>query len=458
MLDSIIILSYFLINISVAIYYGAKNAKGYFEVSKKYSLTTLTATMFATAVGGSTLIMLPDKFNEFGMKFFVMLGGNYISQLVIALFVVTKMKKWLGCLTPSDVISDIFSPKLKLLCGFCSAFVSIGFVAVQLHAFGKTLHYFYGFKMEYIVIMCSLLVIIYTAWGGLNSVIRTEMFQFCVIIIGVTFLTKMGLNSVGGLSELFAFLPAYKIDWKLNSIDDFNYFLNFILVGFNPSFLQRVFIAKNITQARDASLLYNFLAMIFFLVIGICGLIVYLHDPSITTMVIPYLSNLILPPGIKGLIIAAILAAIMSTAESDLNIASVSLYRDVFKKKANQTNIIFVKWLAFMLGILAIIIALAFDNIIDILFFVIDFWAVTFMFPLIFGILGIVIDYKKLYVVIIASIAAMCIYQFSISDKLISANIIGCMVNIIAYLGFYFYKRYVYVEKAKKVPTISRIT
>ena len=64
MLDSIVIVFYFLINIGVAIYYGAKTTKGYFEVRRKYSLTTLTATMFATAVGASTIILVSDKFYE----------------------------------------------------------------------------------------------------------------------------------------------------------------------------------------------------------------------------------------------------------------------------------------------------------------------------------------------------------------------------------------------------------
>jgi len=453
-LDNIIILFYFLINIGVAIYYGAKTTKGYFEVRKKYSLTTLTATMFATAVGASTIILVSDKFCEHGIKFFFMLSGNYISQLIVALFIITKMQKWLGCLTPADVIADIFSPKLKSLCGWCSVLVSIGFVAIQLHAFGKIIQYFYGFKMEYVVIVCSLFVVIYTAWGGLNSVIRTDIFQFCVIIIGIIFLAKMGLNSVGGISALLSELPEDKLNWRLNDIGEFNFFLNVALVGFNPSFLQRVFIAKDIIQARNASLLYNFLAMIFFIIVGVCGLVACFHNPSLTTMVIPYLSQLILPDGVKGLIIAAILAAIMSTADSDLNIASVSLYRDVFKKKINQNNTKFIRWLTFLLGIGSIVIALAFNQIIDILFFVIDFWAVTFMFPLIFGILGMVIDYKKLYIVIGASIFAMIIDQLLVANKLISSNIIGCVVNIVTYLGFYFYKKYLYVEKNKEASVI----
>ena len=107
-----------------------------------------------------------------------------------------------------------------------------------------------------------------------------------------------------------------------------------------------------------------------------------------------------------------------------------------------------------MLGIGSIIIALVFNQIIDILFFVIDFWAVTFMFPLIFGILGMVIDYKKLYIVIGASIFAMIIYQLLVANNLISSNIIGCVVNIVTYLGFYFYKKYLYVEKNKKASVI----
>ena len=52
------------------------------------------------------------------------------------------------------------------------------------------------------------------------------------------------------------------------------------------------------------------------------------------------------------------------------------------------------------------------------------------------------------------SIFSMIIYQLLVANKLISSNIIGCVVNIVTYLGFYFYKKYLYVEKNKEASVI----
>lgn len=442
MLDSIILGLYFIIVIFITKLTSAKNLKEYLFVNRKYSLTTLTAAMFASAVGGSSIIAVSDKFYEYGVSFFLMLSGNYLSQIIIALFIITKMKKWIGCLTPADIISDIFSPKLRLLCGLSTAFVSAGFVAIQFYACGQVLYFILGVKIEYIIIACAIIGSIYGAMMGLNSVMRTEVFQSCIIFIGIILVAKIGVNNIGGISEFIKKLPSEKVNFDFFNKDGINFFLSATLVGFNPSFLQRVFVAKDIGQARDATLLYNLLVVVLFVILGIIGLVAFVYNPNLETSVIPYLYGEILPKGIKGLVVAALLSAIMSTANSDLNIASVSLYKDVLNERKYDNNPQIIKALTFALGIISTIIAISFTGILEILFFFVNFWAITFMFPLIFGILSIKIHYKQLYVVIILSIILMTMYELFVFDKLINSNIIGSALNIIIYLMFYCYNKW----------------
>ena len=114
-IDLIIISFYLLGTLVLAFAYSRKEKKhdAYFVGKNKYSLATLAATFFATVVGAASTFYVAEQYYRGGVKFFFVLSGTYISSIFVAIFVVPKMTKWMGSLTPGQIIADIYSLKLK---------------------------------------------------------------------------------------------------------------------------------------------------------------------------------------------------------------------------------------------------------------------------------------------------------------------------------------------------------
>ena len=444
-IDLAIISLYLLITLLLAFMYSRKDKdhSSYFVGKNKYSSVALAATFFATVVGAGSTFYVAGEYYRTGIKFFFILSGTYISSFFIAIYVVPKMAKWLGSLTAGEIIASVYSPNLQRGCGIVAAIVSIGFVAVQIHAFGYVVAFFYDFPKHYSMLLGGLFTVLYTSYGGINAVIRTDIFQFCMIFATIFILAKVTMTAAGGNSDLLNELNLSNA--KLNfSKEDLILWLNFSLMCFSPSLIQRICIARNTDQAKKARLLSLFLWVIFSSFVGVCGIIAYLMFPNIDPkMTLPTLVSNVVPAGIKGVIISGLLASIMSTADSDLNIAAVSMYKDVFQYKVNNQGLSKIRKISFALGILAILIASSFNSIIEILMFVINCWAITFMFPLIFGIMNWHVSSKAvIYSIALAIITSVIWELFLRQDSPIGSSIVGGTINILTLCIFYNIHKY----------------
>jgi solute:Na+ symporter, SSS family len=443
-IDLAIILLYLFVTLLIAIVYQRreKGPRSYFVVQKKYSLLTLTATFFATVVGAASTFYVAEEYYKAGTKFFFVLSGTYITSILIALFVVPKMSKWLGKLTPGEIIADIYSSKLRRVCGLTAAIVSIGFVAVQIHAFGYVIAFFYNIPKHYSIILGGMFTIFYTSYGGINSVIRTDVFQFCMIVVTVIIMSTISFNELSDGNSLYNELNLLKTGLDFNK-RDLILWLNFSLLCFNPSIIQRILIGRNIRQSQHARLLSLALWIMFSTLIGFCGIAAYLMFPEINPeMTIPTLIHKVIPAGLKGIVVTGFLASIMSTADSELNIAGVSIYKDIFQYEIHKKGLFTMRKISFALGTLAILISLSFNSMVEILFFVMNFWSITFMFPLIFGIIGLKISYKSvMYSISFAIIISIIWESFLRGDSLVSSALVGGFANILAFFMFYLLQK-----------------
>ena len=450
--DLIIISLYLLVTLFLAFMYSRKNKdySSYFIGKDKYSSIALAATFFATVVGAGSTFYVAGEYYRTGIKFFFVLSGTYVSSFFVAIYVVPRMTKWLGSLTPGEIIAGIYSPVLQRGCGVIAAIVSIGFVAVQVHAFGYVVAFFYDFPKHYSMLLGGLFIVLYTSYGGINAVIRTDIFQFCMIFATIFILAKVTMNAAGGNNSITNEFNLLNTGLNFNK-GDLILWLNFSLMCFNPSLIQRICIARNVNQAKKARLLSLFLWVIFSSLVGICGITTYLMFPNIDPkMTIPVLITNVVPVGIKGIIISGLLASIMSTADSDLNIAAVSMYKDVFQYKIDNQGLPKIRKISFALGVFAILIALSFNSMIEILLFVINCWAVTFMFPLIFGIMNWHISSKAVIYSISLAIITSVIWEIFLRQSLsVGSSIIGGLVNILSLLIFHNIQKY----KIKKFKT-----
>jgi solute:Na+ symporter, SSS family len=206
---------------------------------------------------------------------------------------------------------------------------------------------------------------IYTIIGGLSAVIYTELMQTLVLLAGAVILTVIGLSEVGGFAGLRAAVPAdYFSMIKPASHPEFPWtgiFLGAPILGIwywctDQVIVQRVLSAKDEGHAKAGTIFAGFLKILPVFVLVLPGLIAFGLYPQLFTtnasgtvtngdIAYPTLIVNLLPSGLVGLMVAALLAALMGGMASVFNSASTLVTLDFYKRvrpTASEKQLVFV--------------------------------------------------------------------------------------------------------------------
>ena len=203
---------------------------------------------------------------------------------------------------------------------------------------------------------------IYTVFGGLRAVLYTDTAQAVILLVGSFFITFFGLKALGGWGELRAICAAKEASyalWRPLSDPDFPWLGILIaspVIGIwywctDQYIVQRTLAAKNLATARRGALWGSFLKVWPVLIFLVPGLIGYaLHTKGIVTIppkldaagnviaaingdqVFPTMVSTLLPPGLRGLVVGGLMAALMSSLSSLFNSCSALFTVDIYEK------------------------------------------------------------------------------------------------------------------------------
>jgi SSS family solute:Na+ symporter len=186
---------------------------------------------------------------------------------------------------------------------------------------------------------------VYTVAGGLRAVIYTEVVQTFVLILGSVVLVVLGLVAVGGWSGLEARVPAgFFSMWKPADHPDFPWtgiVFGAPILGIwywctDQHIVQRVLAARNISEARTGTIFAGYLKILPVFIFVLPGIIAAALYSDVrgggADSAYPVLVTRLLPAGFKGLVIAALIAAVMSSLSSVFNSCSTLVTWDVYRK------------------------------------------------------------------------------------------------------------------------------
>jgi len=248
------------------------------------------------------------------------------------------------------------------------------YVSAQLVASGKILSETFGWDYHAALILGFVIITFYTLMGGFFAVAWTDVFQGMLIVIILVFLPIIGIFEMGGIGAILSKIGQINI----NTISPtYGYGgLLFILFAFasmawffgypgQPHVLTRYMAIKNEKKIWDSSLIgmvWVIISLWGAVLIGIIGLAMFeaIPDPE---KVMPMLAIALLPEWLAGIVIAAIVAAIMSTADSQLLVATSSVVEDVYHKlinpNAHQKKLLLLsRSFVFLLSVIALIFAI----------------------------------------------------------------------------------------------------
>ncbi|MDF2965767.1 MAG: sodium:solute symporter family protein [Rickettsiaceae bacterium] len=396
-LDLLIIASYLVISIILGLYSTKKtdSTREYIIGGKDFPTFFLFATITATCIGGGSTVSHAAEVVKFGILVSLANMGQICEKLITANVLVPRMGRFLDKLTVGEILEDTYGTPARVVTGICGALFSAAVLAAQIKALSFLISYFLPVSNIAATIGSCAVFIFYSAIGGVRAVTITDVLQFIALAITVPMVLNVGLFEVGGWSGLIEKVPANHLNIFADSKLIARYsciFLLFSIPCFDPAIMQRILMGKNITQVRTAFNLSALFDLPFYLIAGLIGLIVVALAPNVApNQGFLYLIDNILPVGIKGLAISGMLAVVMSTADSYLNVTSAYVVHDIvrpIKRLSDAQELSLMRWITVLIGAFAVSMALAFESIYELVLFSYNFWAPVVVVPLLVVIFG----------------------------------------------------------------------
>ena len=359
--DLLVIAAYFLVLSGIA-YWAAKKEKNvssdFFLASRDVGWLAVGASLFASNIGSEHLVGLAGTGAASGLAVghFEWLA-SFILLLLGWLFVPFYLRS--GVYTMPEFLERRYNPASRSYFTWVSI---VGYVltkiSVTLFAGGVVMRAVTGYDFWTSAAILIVITGLYTIFGGLRAVIYTEVMQAVVLIVGSITLMFIGLHAVGGWSGLRASVPPdFFSMWKPSSHKDFPWtgvVFGAPILGIwywctDQHIVQRVLAARNIQEARRGTIFAGYLKILpvfIFVLPGIIAAALYQDVRSgQADSAYPILVTRLLPIGFKGLVLAGMLAALMSSLASAFNSVSTLLTWDVYRKwrpNATEARLVFV--------------------------------------------------------------------------------------------------------------------
>lgn len=185
-----------------------KSAEDFFVSGRSLNKWTAANTMAATAIGSGTTIGVCTMAYENGIAASWILIGYSLGFVLIALLIGKKIYR-LDALTLTDVIGSHYNGTVKNLTTLLVLISYVGIACAQFIALGNIMSVLLGIDFKVSVIICGIVVIIYTTLGGLSALSITDSYQLIINLIGImVILPLLGFKLTHGFTDIVASLPA----------------------------------------------------------------------------------------------------------------------------------------------------------------------------------------------------------------------------------------------------------
>jgi SSS family transporter len=311
-----------------------------------------------------------------------------IAGFIIGFFIAPRWRKT-GALTAAQYITERLGYKTQRFYTYLFLFISIFTTAFFLYPVAKIVQVSSGIPINWSIVMLGLLILVYTAVGGLWAVIVTDVLQFVVLTAAVLIVVPLSLELTNGISGFidqaptgFLSLTGGEFTWEF--ILAFGFYNLFFIAG-NWAYIQRYTSVSSPASAKKVGWLFGLLYLI--------SPVIWMLPPMIYRLVNPNLAGLegegayllickeVLPAGMLGLMLGGMIFAASSSVNTTLNISAGVITNDIYKHfrpdSSNKKLVGVGRLSTVILGILTILIALMVPSMGGIVEAVISLGAIT---------------------------------------------------------------------------------
>ena len=370
MIDLIIVCAYFILIFVTAVTGRAKGkelgAEAYFLSNRNLRWPSIAVSTIATNIQGYQFLGMMGSAYLYGLAQ-ASLEINAIQGILMAAFIFVPMYLREQVITVTQFIKKKLGRTVSLFYSVANialfstitlgAALFWGAYAADL-VFGDYLSFIHPdrlIRISILILGLGIFSAIYTYLGGLAAVVRTDIIQFSILFIGGIVVLFVAIHHLGGWSELYQktpekmhlHLPANhkKLPW----IHIFGLFLlNINYWCANQTVMQRSLAARSLKDAQVGLMVGGVMKYAMAVLIVVPGIALYgilgsngLDDPD---MAFPYIVREFLPVGVKGIILCALFASLMSTVDSTFNslatLWSIDIYKEYLRPDASEQEVV----------------------------------------------------------------------------------------------------------------------
>ena len=374
---TIVIYLVLLFSVGAVLAFKVKNQEDFMVAGRKLTAPILVGTLLATWIGSGDIFSFSDLSYNHGFSSLIGSAGGWLGILVVY-FIAARVRTF-GQFTVPDILEVRYNKWARLLATVTTIVAYVTIVSYQFRGGGWVLNIISDGKIpvEIAMMIVAVFVVLYTLTAGMLSVAYLDVINGIIILFGVFLAIPFLIHHIGGIEYISANVTPRKhvLLGNMTTIQAMGYFVPTLLLALgNGNMYQRFFSAKNPNEAKKSVVGW---------IIGVILIGVALQ--SLAVMGSSYFKNLSaaesgkiillvahqgVPVVIGCILIAAIVAIIISTANSFLLVPATNVMRDIYQRFINpgitdKMIILFSRFVVIILGIFAFALMQFFPRILD---------------------------------------------------------------------------------------------
>lgn len=450
-LDIGIVILYLVVLVAMGLKGGGsvESAGDFTAAGRKYGAPVIFATLAASYIGGGYSSGNAAEAFSGGIGMTVALFGFSIATILTGKYLVPGILRFEGAASTGEIIARAYGRTAGILTGIFAFLCCAGVVGAQMESMGVAFHTLLGIPPAAGILLGCGIVLLYSTVGGLQSVIAADMVQFVLLAVGMPLLLILSLHRAGGVGAVINATPT-SFFHPLNGTTPLGFLSLMLTMTFGealvPPYTQRLLIGKNLRATARGTIASGLFSVPFFCItcmIGLTARALQVTDSAANAM--PRLILDVLPIGVRGLVMAAMVSIMLSAADGFLNGAAVSLVRDVLlplkPSLSDRQQLFYLRAVNFLTGAAAVAVALLVPNVFRILILAYSFWSPLILVPLAAALLGVKSDRRAFAYAFIAGLTVTLLWEYALGRPgMITGATAGMAANFTVFC--FFTRRY----------------
>ncbi|SKC84219.1 sodium:solute symporter family protein [Ohtaekwangia koreensis] len=349
---------------------GSKNSQAFFEAGGETPWWINGLSLFISYFSAGTFVVWGSIAYKHGLVANMIQLTMAISGLLTAMFISARWKRT-GTRTAAEYIGLRFGTSAQQFYTYLILVLSLVNTSAVLYPVGKMVYVATPFSLNACIIAIGIIIVLYTAAGGLWAVLVTDVVQFVILMAAVLIVIPAALGDVGGFDSFVQkapedFFEPFSNDYTAGFMLAFIGYQT-VYIGGNWAYVQRYTSVSSERNARKVAYLFSILYLV--------SPVIWMLPPMIYRVINPDLQGLepegaymmlcqkILPAGLIGLVLSGMISATSSKANTTINLAAVVFANDVYKKvihpaATDKTLVLIARIFTLLFGAGTIVVAM----------------------------------------------------------------------------------------------------